>query len=326
MRSIQTKVRFPLSSVKPLEHLAGYRRYCLTETARAFQGGIHRRLRSPLSGEPLQKAGEVEGFLYLRCPTSGSLFLAEFPDPEAWADLLSSVNRYRHSPDTFHLGLAQSRTDHVYFPKVEWIEETLALQGMRRPRILEAVVPPSDLSVLLRRSGAFSAIEPVDEMRLTHGGRMGEGPSLREGFQVALLLESLDRSDDPVALIERVGQLLESGGLLFVTALVCSGFDMEVLGLNNQYLYPPDRANCFSLNGLKQLLEGSGFSLLEVSTPGVLDVEIVQAHFQADPSLPLPGFLRQILGSSEETRMAFQAFLQQQGFSSFARIVARRKG
>ncbi len=325
MRSIETKDHFPLSSVKPLEHLAGYRTYCLTETRRAFQAGAHRRLHSPISGEPLQKAGEVEGFLYLRCPTSGSLFLAGFPNPEAWADLLSRVNRYRHSPDTFHLGLSQSRTDHVYFPKVEWIEETLALQGMRRPRILEAVIPPSDLSALLRRSGAFSSIEPVDEMHLAHGEGMGD-PSPRERFQVALLLESLDRSDEPVGLIQQVCRLLESDGLLFVTALVSSGFDMEVLGLSNQYLYPPDRANCFSLDGLKQLLQEAGFSLLEVSTPGVLDLEIVQAHLQADPSMPLPGFVRQILGSSEEARTAFQAFLQQQGFSSFARIVARKKG
>src|SRR5262249_47893754 len=114
-------------------------------------------------------------------------------------------------------------------------------------------------------------------------------------------------------------------GLLFLTSLVSSGFDFTVLGLKNHYLYPPDRANCFSLDGLKKLVMQAGFKLIEVSTPGVLDVEIVQAHRKHAPDLPLSDFERGILDSDEETRMAFQTFLQQRGRSSFARIVGRKE-
>ena len=48
---------------------------------------------------------------------------ADLPDPVRWARLLEEVSRYRHSPAAFHAGLAQSRTDYVYAPKVEWIED-----------------------------------------------------------------------------------------------------------------------------------------------------------------------------------------------------------
>ena len=104
-----------------------------------------------------------------------------------------------------------------------------------------------------------------------------------------------------------------------------SGFDVGVLGLRNLYLYPPDRANCFSRRGLELLLTRAGFTLLEVSTPGVLDVEIVQAHLRQIPSLILSGFERQLLAATAETQAAFQAFLQQHGMSSFARVVARKR-
>lgn len=263
--------------------------------------------------------GDVEGLAYARCAQSGSLFLAEMPEPEAWYRLLEDVHRYRHSPEAFHSSLSQSRTDNVYMPRLEWMEDALQLQGMQRPVVLEAAVAPSEFSQLLYESGSFSEVLTVREAELTLA-RGGEAPIA----QAAVLLESLDRAYDPEALLSGVSRRLSEGGLLFVTALVSSGFDLAVLGLRNLYLYPPDRANCFSLQGLSTFLQRSGFGLLEVSTPGVLDVEIVQAHLQHDPSIQLSVFERQIVEVPAEAQEAFQAFLQQYGLSSFARIVAKK--
>jgi len=322
MRSIETSVTFPLSSVKPLEGLLAYRAYCLEATRRAVGSSGRRRDRSPASGGPLEPFGKVEEFEYLRDPENGSIFLAELPDPQAWAGLLRRVVGFRQSPEAFHADLAQSRTDHVYAPKLEWIQETLRLQQMTSPRILEVMTAPSRLTPLLIESQSFTEVLPVEEMALAHQTDTGaQGAAMA---QAAVLLESLDRVDDPEALLRGVARRLERGGLLFVTALVASGFDMATLGVQNRYLYPPDRVNCFSLRGLEHLIRRAGFVPLEVSTPGVLDVGIVRAHLKHEPLIPLSPFERQIVEASDETREAFQTFLQQQGLSSFARIVARR--
>ena len=323
MRSVQTEMRFPLSLVKPLEALNAYRTYCLIETRKVTGSGTSRRTASPVTGSTLEPFGKVGPFEYLVCPESGSLFLAELPASNVWAALLSQSHQHCRSPGGFHAQLAASRSDHVYQPKVEWIQETLALQGIQQPALLEAAVPPSDLSALLTQSGAFSRVECADEMALAHGN-LARRSSYEGSFQVAVLLESLDRSDDPVQLLEAVQRCLSRGGLLFVTALVASGFDLQALGTENQYLYPPDRTNCFTLKGLSRLLEKMKFDLLEVSTPGVLDVEIVQAHLAQNPSLPLSRFERSVVLSDEPTRQAFQSFLQEKGLSSYARVVARK--
>ncbi len=321
MRSIQSRHSFPLSSVKPLEEQHNYRGYCLQATRRALHGGSRQRKISPLTGTKLRPYGEVEGFMYLQCEETGSLFLAELPaDPHRWGELLSEVNRYRRSPEAFQLGLAQSRTDNVYTPKLEWIQETLRLQEMIRPQILEAMIPPSSFTPLLKESGSFSEVLTIGDMELA-AVPQGESQPL---VQTAVLLESLDRVDDPGAVLNGVAARLAQGGLLFITALVASGFDLAVLGARNLYLYPPDRANCFSLKGLMMLLKAAGFTLLEVSTPGVLDVEIVRAHVQQNPGVALSAFERQLIEADRETHTAFQAFLQQRGLSSFARVVARK--
>lgn len=313
---VQMQEQIPLTAVKPLEGLLAYRAHCIAVTRAAL------RTRQDARPFPLTPVGDIEGLPYGRCPTTGGLFLMKQPLPEAWRRLLEDVSRFRRSPEAFHADLAQSRADHVYAPKLEWISETLRLQRLRRPLMLEAMTEHSYFTTLLRDSGLCSDIVSIEEMDLAQG--IGKARSCPEGIQAAVLLESLDRVHDPQQLLHRVAGCLAEGGLLFVTALVASGFDMAVLGLKNLYLYPPDRMNCFSLQGLSRLLERSGFELVEVSTPGVLDVQIVRAHVQQDPTLPLSMFERQLIGMHEQGQ-AVQAFLQQSRLSSFARIVARRR-
>lgn len=323
MLSIQTSFTFPLSSVKPLEELSGYRRFCIEATRRAVAAGATRRERSPINDGPLETVGLVDGLEYCRCASTGSLFLREAAAPDRWASLLEEVSRHRQSPDAFHSDLSEARAENVYQPKLEWIQSTLRLQGLALPRVIEVATPPSDFSGLLGASRTFADVVTISESELAGGGDRAE-PGSSGPAHAAVLLESLDRVADPIALVTAVAGRLATGGLIFVTAQVASGFDIEVLGLRDLYLYPPDRTNCFSLAGLEQVLRGAGFTIVELSTPGVLDVEVVLAHLRHDPSIPVSGFERRLLASDPDARQQFQTFLQQNRMSSFARVVGRK--
>lgn len=317
MQSIQTSHTFPLSKVKPLEGLLRYRAHCLEETKKAFCDGKRRRKTSPIDETVLLEPwGVIEGLDYLRCPKTGSLFLADLPSHESLRNLLTKVSQYRQSAQTFHADIETSRLETVFGPKREWVEDTVRLQGFKKPVALEVSTFPSEWTAFLKKSKVFQEILVAEEMDLTEGKILE-----KEAADIAILLESLDRVDEPKQLLKRVSKSLKKEGLLFVTALVSSGFDMVVLGPQNAYLYPPDRINCFSLEGLKQLIMNAGFRLVEVSTPGVLDIEIVKTHLKQNNSVKLSPFERQILSANFESQSAFQRFLQQSGFSSFARIV-----
>ena len=334
MRSIQTDFVFPLSSVKPLDGLLSYREYCLAATRKTQQHTMLYRQQCPACASILEPFGRLRDLDYVRCPLCESIFLKSIASPVEWARLLVEISQYRRSPQAFHSEIAQSRSDNVYLPKLEWIQSTLRMQEIRKPRVMEVATFPSDFTSLLRDSGLFTEVLTVDEMKLAAtaihqqpmaNGRDANSKSKEGAVEAAVLLESLDRVDDPGALLGGVQRSLTDGGLLFVTALVCSGFDMAVLGLRNLYLYPPDRTNCFSLRGLELLFSRGGFTLLEVSTPGVLDVEIVEAHLRYDPSIPLSAFERKLLTGDSETHAAFQEFLQRRRMSSFARIVGKKQ-
>ncbi|MBI4125588.1 MAG: methyltransferase domain-containing protein [Deltaproteobacteria bacterium] len=317
MQSIQTCFNFDLSKVKPLEEVLKYRTFCLEAVRQSCRGGTIRRNHSPVSGARLLSWGTVDGLEYGICPKTGSLFLTEIPAPAAWASLLDKVNRYRNE-QAFDVHLKQSRLTSVYEPKKAWIEDTLRWHHLERPKVLEVTTPPSELTALLQTS---PLVEEVVVWNETNPRPEGLWP---EAADAAILLESLDRSGDPAAFLKRVHESLKPGGLLFLTALLASGFDMKVLGTKNLYLCPPDRTNCFSLNGLTQLLAQSGFTFIEVSTPGILDVEIVRAHCLQDPSIRLSPFETTLLDADPEKLSALQIFLQQSNVSSFARVVAKK--
>lgn len=318
MRVIQSTLHFPLSSVKPLEGLLRYRAFCLEATRQALQRGGVPRLASPVDDGPVEDAFAVDGVAYVRCKRTGGLFLS--PVPVDWDALLGEVSRYRASPEAFQAQLARPREETVYLPKVQWIERTLRMQERRTARVLEVVTPPSGFTSFLRGTPVIGDVEVVDERELG-----ASAPQSEAGVDAAVLLESLDRARDPRGLLRAVHARLAPGGLLFVTALVASGFDMLILGHRNLYLYPPDRANCFTLVGIQRLVVAAGFTLVEVSTPGVLDVEIVHAHMRHDPAIPLGPLERALLASDHQTQVALQRFLQEHRLSSFARIVGEKR-
>ena len=319
MRSVQTSVAVPLAAVKPLDRLTSYRAFCLERTRAAIASGGVRRERCPVDGERLEPFADIDGHAYRRCPRGGSLYAANIAPPATWAALLAEVATHRHTPGAFHADIARERAGTVYQPKLEWIVEMLRLQGIERPRALELTTPPSALTDLLAQSGAFADVQTVNEMSLLGAQALPTGRA-----DVAILLESLDRVPDAPGLVRAVADRLTAGGLIFITALVASGFDVAVLGGHNLYLYPPDRTNCFTLRELEQIVQSAGLAVVELSTPGMLDVEIVQAHLRRDPTIAISRFERQLVDTDGDARQAVQAFLQQQGLSSFARLVARK--
>jgi hypothetical protein len=80
------------------------------------------------------------------------------------------------------------------------------------------------------------------------------------------------------------------------------------------------------MDGLTKLFEKTGFEVLDFFTPGTLDVEyVLQARDAA--AQPDDLFLRRLLDEADTaTLLDLQRFLQKNGLSSSARIVARKVG
>lgn len=78
-----------------------------------------------------------------------------------------------------------------------------------------------------------------------------------------------------------------------------------------------------STNGAETLLNKAGFNILEISTPGTLDIEHVLKN--SDQLKPDDLFTKYLLTQTDRYVLAeFQRFLQKSGMSSHARIIAQK--
>jgi hypothetical protein len=119
--------------------------------------------------------------------------------------------------------------------------------------------------------------------------------------------------------------VLAPGGWLILTTLTSSGFDIQTLWERSNAVAPPQHLNFLSIEGMRLLMEGAGLEIVELSTPGHLDVDIVENAFKRDPMIPIPRFLKYLFSSRDTVvRAQFQAFLRSALLSSHVRVVARR--
>ncbi len=109
-----------------------------------------------------------------------------------------------------------------------------------------------------------------------------------------------------------------------MTTLTVTGFDIQVLWEHSKSVNPPQHINLLSVNGIEHLVARSGFQVIDVSTPGQLDLDIVRNITNENPDIELPRFVRHLVHeSTPETQQAFQKLLQEQNLSSHIRVVAR---
>ena len=110
---------------------------------------------------------------------------------------------------------------------------------------------------------------------------------------------------------------------MLLTCRSGSGFDVLTLAGESESIFPLDHICLPSPQGMTLLLEESGFQLLELTTPGLLDVQLVS---RADNKIPLhqhfQRYVRQFC--DEKVLERLQGFLQQNNLSSHLRVVARK--
>ena len=249
------------------------------------------------------------GLTYRECGNCHSLYVSPRPDDVALAryDAESAARRYWR--ETLAPGSGRARREKIVKPRSEWVADstrehrpaarTYADIGTAQEAYLDEIVAENLFATVVRDA----ADEPAD---------------------VVSLFEIADRTADVDALFSRVSAMLPAGGLAFVTAILASGFDLLTLWDRADNVFPPDRLNVLSVDGLRILFERHGFEALEFSTPGILDVEIVSAALKRDPSLQVNRWASYIARRDERTRRTFQNFLQSELLSSYGRFVLRK--
>ena len=181
----------------------------------------------------------------------------------------------------------------------------LAERGIRRVAVVNPQFSPGDLPA-----------ETAESVRIeTDLSVLPAEGSLVTAFDV------LEHTLDPTDLLRAAHGALRDGGLMALTGRSGSGFDIQVTWSDAKIL-PIEHLNLISVEGIGALLARAGFRVVELSTPGQLDVQLIGKTLDENPEAQIPRFVRYLFTHRDDrTRERLQRFLQENLLSSHLRVV-----
>jgi 2-polyprenyl-3-methyl-5-hydroxy-6-metoxy-1,4-benzoquinol methylase len=192
-------------------------------------------------------------------------------------------------------------------------EELMKTQVFQR---IVAIEPTPDLAATCRRRGVNVIEKPIEALE----------PSDVDAVDVVASFECIEHLFSPEEFLRSCSGLIRPGGLLCLSCPNGQGFDILTLEAHSDAV-DAEHLNYFNPASLSALVDRCGFETLEVTTPGVLDAEIVRKKaLKGEIDLRAQPFLRKILLDDWETLGdAFQDFLVQSRLSTHMWLLARRK-
>jgi 2-polyprenyl-3-methyl-5-hydroxy-6-metoxy-1,4-benzoquinol methylase len=277
------------------------------------------------------------GFLFNRCNKCNTIYMSPRPSPDIMRDYYSHSENYSYWAKYIFPASEVSRREKIHKPWFDRVVDYCDRFGIHKGKLVEIGPGFGTFSELATVSGLFShvlAVEPTPEMAAACRARGVEVIEKRIeevldadlcDADVLVSFEVIEHLFDPAVFIRQCARLLRPGGLLVLSCPNGLGFDISLLG-GNAIAVDAEHVNLFNPTSLTRLLENSCFSVLEASTPGRLDAELVRdAVLKGEFDLSSNPFLHRVLIDEwEKLGWPFQQFLAANGLSSHMWIAACR--
>ncbi len=255
---------------------------------------------------------------YLRCEDCKSLYavcedsvVEEYLQDSALIDLRLSKE--------YQVQLLESRHT-VWREFLEWVNvRSYRFLGRNKDlNILDVGNRLSGLVDMTKQSDICGKYKLIDSIYHTECDDIGKGEA-----DIIFYNDVIKTELHPNERIQQIKHFLKDDGIMFVGARAGSGFDIITLKEENTKIYPYEHVLLPSVKGITRFLENNGFDVLEITTPGVMDVKYVIEDL--DRLSDREGFVKALLEEKNETILQeFQRFLQKSCMSSFIRVIVRK--
>jgi hypothetical protein len=266
-------------------------------------------------------------FLYNRCRACGSVYVSPRPSDDALAHYYAESRASRFRVEHFSRDTAKARRYHLLQSHANWMGQLVDEAGNPEARSYADLNTYSpEIFEEIRGLRLFDTLYSVDPLLPPDDSVRSVPLSEVSGLGAISAFEKIEHQFSPLALLEQVRDRLAPGGMFFFTTRTITGFDLQILWDKTPYIFVPEHLNLLSVEGIATLVERAGLELVELSTPGQLDLQLVKHASEDDPSIRLPQFVRYLIDHRD--RLAhddFQAFLQKHRLSSHVRVAAKKK-
>lgn len=318
--------------IRPQAIFEEYLRLTEDDVKTFFSGARQEHVDCPACGGTGEPSFEKNGFSYALCAGCETLFVTPRPERSAFESYYRDAPSTRFWATVFYKETEAARREKIWKPKARLVAEkidgfggsrhvidigggygTFAEEILALPGFAVTVVEPSVHLARVCREKGLPVVERFLE-DLTPA-------DLPDGPRTFVSFELFEHLHDPNAFLGVLAGLMAPEDMFIFTTLSGTGLDIQVLWEKSRSVSPPHHVNFINPAAARKLLARWGMEAVEVTTPGRLDVDILQNSL-ADVK---DRFWRRFIErSTEEEKARMQRYVAENLLSSHMMVVARR--
>ncbi len=280
---------------------------------------------------------ERDGFNFMMCNGCETVFVSPRPSQELVIEHYKTSLAEKYWIENVCPKADKARTKHLVIPRVKYIVEACSKYGIPKKLFTDIGAGFGQFCEQIKRTKKFNRVIAVEPAKKNAEYCRDKGIEVIEDFfenimlkniNVITCIESIEHIFDPLGFIKKIYSALANPGLLYMTTPNIKGFDLLTLKDKSDNTTAPDHLNYFHPESIRYLLEKCRFNVLEISTPGKLDAELVRKKvLSKNLSLENQPFLKRILIDEwDRFGESFQEWLADNGLSSHMVVLAMKNG
>lgn len=275
---------------------------------------------------------EKNGFTYFECSNCNMLYMSPRPSEKILSEFYPNSRLYEVFNTYIFPTSSETRKEKLFKPRVQKVLElskkykivtdSILEIGSGFGFFLEELVNQKIFNRVVGTEASNSLFETAKSKEYDVYNGILENLKIDEKFNFVASFEVIEHVFNPVNFLKKVHALLDNNGVILLSFPNYDGFDIGILREKSSAI-DHEHLNYFNEKSISLLLENTGYKVLEIYTPGLLDSDIVKLAIEKNDISN--SFLRKLLCSDDlKIIEKFQKFLQDNKLSSHMIVCAQK--
>ena len=287
-----------------------------------------------------KKFFKKRGFSYSICKNCRTYFLNPRPNLDLLGQFYKQSKVYEYFNKYIFPQTEKARSKNIFVPRVSQIIKICKYRKIKKPCMMDVGAGFGSFLKVAKNSNFFSklvAIEPSrDGAKNCKKNKLDVFEDILENANTKIIkkqdiitsFEVIEHLYSPFKFLKLIKKFLKKNGLFIITCPNGEGFDIQLLKEKSNSI-DHEHINYFNPNSIKKLYDRAGFKIIEIFTPGKLDVDIVINNLQKNKKqiYKNENFITKFILDNKNLiiKKKFQEFLMENNLSSNMWVVAKIK-
>ncbi len=319
--------------IRPKKIFEEYLDLCKEDIKNFFVSKQQININCPACNKKGKLAFVKNNFSYEKCLGCKTLYVSPRPPEEEFQNYYLNAQSTQFWATTFYKETEDARRKKIWKPKAKQILKiidnlqlykyslvdigggygTFAEEFKKINKSSTIIIEPNPkLADVCRKKGLYVIQKFFENIKRN---------DLPKGLKIFVCFELFEHVYNPKEFLSNIKSIMNPKDILILTTLSGLGLDIQVLGKDSMSVSPPHHLNFFNPLSFNLILQKLNFDIVDISTPGKLDIDILQNNKNKIRDV----FWRNLIEfSSIKDKRRWQKLISSSNWSSHIMIVARK--